>query len=412
MNRLWLPLGVALVILAGCKRPPAVPVLTCSHSAMAGVAFEVTVSATEPDREDVSYLLDWGDGAAEDWTIPYPSGQELPFTHVYGQRDTYELQAKARDIQGNESHWSRPCTLAVPYSAPGTPAVVAGPDTARAGNSCEFALRLTDPDGDSISVRLDWGDSTLSGWSPMAASGDTVRLSHVYDDSGKVQVKAQVKDSRGARGPWQKIKELSVEDPWVTVVHEDFEHTFPSANWVCLGTGADPSTWAVDKHRPHVGKYSCWCAGSSGNAPGPYPPDVVAWMIYGPFSLEGASDAQMTFWRWALTEAGWDKMRWLVSVDGLHFSGYYLTGGWPYWECDTVDFKSVPGLGDVCGSTRVWVAFVFSSDESIGYEGCYVDDVLLRKLMGGAAGSTVPQTRPTRPELKQAFLTIRQPNAE
>ena len=407
MNRWWLPLAAALIILGGCNRPPTIPVLTCSHNASAGVAFEVKVSATEPDGEDVSYLLDWGDGTAEDWTVPYPSGQELPFTHIFGLRDTYELRARARDIQGNESPWSRPCTLAVPYSAPDSPVVVTGPDTARTGYPCEFTLRLSDPDGDSISVRLDWGDSTMSSWSPAAASGGTVRLSHVYQDSGNVQVKAQVKDNRGARGQWLKIKGLSVRDPWVTIVHEDFEHTFPGANWVCLGLGENNATWDVDKYRPHDGKYSCWCAGSSGKAPGPYPPDVKAWMVYGPFSLEGAIDAQMTFWRWAMTEEGFDGMFRGVSVNGNDFNGYYLTGSWPYWECDTVDFKNVPGLGNVCGSSQVWVAFVFTSDINTQYEGCYVDDVLLRKIMSGAAGPDVSPTWPARPELKQAFRSIR-----
>jgi hypothetical protein len=410
MKRLWLPLGAALVLLAGCKRPPAVPVLTCSHNGTAGVAFEVKVSAVEPDQEDVSYLLDWGDGAAEDWSIPYPSGQELPFTHVYEQRDTYELRARARDIQGSESDWSPPCTLAMPYSAPDSPVVVAGPDTARIGHPCEFLLRLTDPDGDSISVRLDWGDSTLSGWSPAAASGSTVRLSHVYLDSGKVEVRAQTRDSRDARGPWQIIRELRVRDPWVTVVHEDFEHSFPAANWLLLGTGQNSSTWGVDKHRPHAGKYSCWCAGSSGKAPGPYPANVEAWMVYGPFSLEGAVDAQMALWRWAMTEEGFDGVFWGVSVNGSDFSGYYLTGTWPYWECDTVDFKNVPGLGNVCGSTQVWVAFIFSSDATNQNEGCYVDDVLLRKIMGGAADrrplARDPDSQPARPELKPAFRSL------
>jgi hypothetical protein len=194
----------------------------------------------------------------------------------------------------------------------------------------------------------------------------------------------------------------------VIVVQEDFENAFPGANWVCLGMGQDPSTWDVDKYRPHDGKFSCWCAGSSGKAPGPYPPDVTAWMVYGPFSLDGAIDARMTFWRWALTEIGFDQMFWGVSLDGNDFSGYSLTGVWPYWKPDTIDFRSVPGLGNVCGSPQVWIAFAFLSDFSNQYEGCYVDDVLLRKLMSGVDSSPVSQIRPARPELKQAFHSIRQ----
>jgi len=41
-------------------------------------------------------------------------------------------------------------------------------------------------------------------------------------------------------------------------------------------------------------------------------------------------------------------------------------------------------LGNLCGESQVWIAFIFTSDFMTGYEGAFVDDVVLRKYVGGA----------------------------
>ncbi|MFO7651470.1 MAG: hypothetical protein R6X13_09065, partial [bacterium] len=376
-------------------------------SATARVAVDVTLSAIDPDGDEVAYLLDWDDGSSEDWTINYAPGQSIPMTHIYQIRGGYQIRAKAKDTEGNESEWSLPVSLALPTSAPDTPTVFSCPDTARIGLDCAMVLRLGDPDGDSVAARVDWGDGVLSSWSALIRSGDTVRFNHVYRDSGRVKVKVQARDSRGVRCGWSEVKRLSVRQPWVTVMQESFEGAFPGAGWTRLGGEDEPATWDAERYRPYAGRCSCWCAGSSRSAPGPYKPDMEAWMVYGPFTLQDANEAQFTFRRWAYTEDGYDEMFWGVSVDGTDFYGYSLTGAWPYWECDTIDLKSVPGLGNVCGHPRVWIAFAFLSDEDIEYEGCYVDNVLIRKIPGTAGGTANTGVRKDRPGIKATVRSLR-----
>ena len=62
--------------------------------------------------------------------------------------------------------------------APDVPAVPAGPDSCFVDTTHTFTAIAVDPDGDSVAVRFDWGDSTLSDWSSWAASGDTVAMTH------------------------------------------------------------------------------------------------------------------------------------------------------------------------------------------------------------------------------------------
>ena len=48
--------------------------------------------------------------------------------------------------------------------APGVPAIPTGPAYCAKDTIHTYTTTATDPDGDSVAVRFDWGDSTLSTW--------------------------------------------------------------------------------------------------------------------------------------------------------------------------------------------------------------------------------------------------------
>jgi subtilisin family serine protease len=118
-------------------------------------------------------------------------------------------------------------------------------------------------------------------------------------------------------------------------------------------------------------------------------------MVYGPFSLADALDARLDLQAWVRTELSFDYFHILASPDGLStLGGYSLSGdfvtlaGGNGWMNIALDLKRVPGLGDLTGESQVWVALVFQSDESITYEGVYVDNVVIEKITGGYQGLT------------------------
>jgi hypothetical protein len=163
-------------------------------------------------------------------------------------------------------------------------------------------------------------------------------------------------------------------DGWVPIKSEDFEGSFPNS-WVLYG---DP-TWDDENYRAHGGSWSGYCVGSSISPPGPYPSNANSWMVYGPFSLSGATDARVDFYRWLDTEQDFDYLEWRASIDGTNFYGWQISGYDPSWQSTYFDLKTVPTLGNLCGQTQVWIAFRFSSDASTEYEGAYIDDVILQK---------------------------------
>lgn len=55
---------------------------------------------------------------------------------------------------------------------------------------------MTDPNGDSVAIRFDWGDSTESHWQGWFASGETVAFSHTWTDTGTYEVHAWAEDQK------------------------------------------------------------------------------------------------------------------------------------------------------------------------------------------------------------------------
>ena len=64
---------------AGCSRnkPPAAPQLGGSRYGSPGETLAYTFSATDPDNQELGYLVAWDDTSAVEWSAPYPSGQQV-----------------------------------------------------------------------------------------------------------------------------------------------------------------------------------------------------------------------------------------------------------------------------------------------------------------------------------------------
>lgn len=182
---------------------------------------------------------------------------------------------------------------------------------------------------------------------------------------------------------------ITLPEPKVPVTRaiiksEGFEGSFPNA-WTLYGS----PTWAATSYRSYAGSWSGYCVGSSVSAPGPYPNNASAWMVYGPFSLADAQDARVDLQAWVRTESGFDYLGVFASINGSNFYGRTWSGDWATaaggsgWMNIGFDLTRVFTLGDLRGQPQVWVALYFSSDFSITYEGAYADQVVVEKVTGG-----------------------------
>lgn len=176
-------------------------------------------------------------------------------------------------------------------------------------------------------------------------------------------------------------------DGWFTLMTQDFEGTFPATGWTVFdndGSANGEYYWDDDDYKPHTGSWSAWCANGGADGLDPqtyyYPNDMQSWMVYGPVDLSAASDAELLFYYWNQSEADYDDFMWTASTNGTNFYGYKVNGDSGGWQFVNFDLTSVPTLGDVTGSSSVWIAFIFNSDSSTVDDGAFVDDVTLQAI--------------------------------
>jgi hypothetical protein len=75
-----------------------------------------TTNTTDPNGDKVYYQWDWGDGTQSNWLGPYNSSDNINTIHKWTVKGLYSVKVKAKDIYGNESVWSDPLPIIMPYS--------------------------------------------------------------------------------------------------------------------------------------------------------------------------------------------------------------------------------------------------------------------------------------------------------
>ena len=108
--------------LIALNQPPTPPIITGPINGKKGQYYPYTFVSTDPEGNNVSYYVDWGDDTNTGWIGPYASGIEIVVNHIWDDRGTYTIKGKARDVNGNESAWSTlRVTMPLSYEQPQFP---------------------------------------------------------------------------------------------------------------------------------------------------------------------------------------------------------------------------------------------------------------------------------------------------
>lgn len=87
------------------NQPPSTPTITGPTNGRAGTSYTYTVTSSDPNGDQVSYYIDWGDNTNTDWFGPYNSGTPQTKSHTWNSQGNYQIKAKAKDVYGAESDW-------------------------------------------------------------------------------------------------------------------------------------------------------------------------------------------------------------------------------------------------------------------------------------------------------------------
>ncbi|UCH71994.1 MAG: PKD domain-containing protein, partial [Thermoplasmatales archaeon] len=94
--------------------------------------------------------------------------------------------------------------------APKKPMKPTGEKSGTIGDEYSFSSFTTDPNGDSIYYKWDFGDGTFSEWLGPFKSGDVVSTTHQWDRWGRYEVKVKARDEHRTESDWSDPLPISM----------------------------------------------------------------------------------------------------------------------------------------------------------------------------------------------------------
>ena len=208
-------------------------------------------------------------------------------------------------------------------------------------------------------------------------------------DLEHVSVSISTQDDVNRGGEPTESPDSTIQSHWTTIMSEGGGNVPNGNGWQMFdaNSASGRDYWDDLTCRSHNGSWSIWAADIGDMVDcNLYDNNMQAWMIYGPFDLSDAQDAELNFYYWNYSESGYDYFKWLASSNGSSFNGFKTSGNTGGWVSKNFDLSSY------IGDSSVWIAFKFDSDPSITYEGAYVDDIVLRKVVAPQTYSLTVKT--------------------
>ena len=194
--------GVSLAVLSvGCKtnRPPTPPQLIGPTLGKPGATLTYTFSSSDPENQEITYMVAWGDTSKVEWSSAYASGTQVTRTHEYPDSGVYHVKVKARDTLQAESEWSDSIIVSIGFRPPNQPGRPSGPVSCT--TYIAYTAKTTHPLGDSVWFQFNWGGGA-GNWDGPVASDSQFQKQHAFDSVGTFGVSVRAKDARGDTSAW------------------------------------------------------------------------------------------------------------------------------------------------------------------------------------------------------------------
>lgn len=186
----------------------------------AGNIYTYTTKTQDPNGNQIRYGWDMNnDDNVDIWTDYHESDEEIQTDISWGEAGTYNLKVKAEDKLGNASDFSQSFEIQITGTnqAPTTP-VITGPSKGIPDEPYEFTATSTDPENTDIWYLFNWGDGEDSGWRGPYSSGESIQLSHTWENEDTFEVSVRTKDIHDEKSDWGKA---SVSIPRTQTIFDD-----------------------------------------------------------------------------------------------------------------------------------------------------------------------------------------------
>lgn len=98
------PVNATLEIIE--NQPPAPPVIGGESKGKTGEEKAYNFITSDPNGNEIYYLVDWDDDSVAEWIGTYNSDEEVTLIHTWNNRGSYTIRAKAKDPYDAESDWA------------------------------------------------------------------------------------------------------------------------------------------------------------------------------------------------------------------------------------------------------------------------------------------------------------------
>ena len=159
------------------------------------------------EEQDVYYIIDWDDGKTTE-TDYVPSNTTIKVSHSWAEKNDYNITARALDIEGKISDVSKPLWIRIGDKPPRKPDID-GPITGSAGDVITFVFTTVDPENDKVSYNIKWGDGEEIKETVWYASGISIHIPHMWNNTGTYIIEARAKDQFGYNSTWESY-EISI----------------------------------------------------------------------------------------------------------------------------------------------------------------------------------------------------------
>ena len=95
---------------------------------------------------------------------------------------------------------------------PAIPSIPDGPDNGATGVDYTFTTSTTDPEGEDVYYKFDWGDGTISNWFGPFGSGATGDGSYIWTTAGIFEVRVKAKDVNGGESDWSDPHTIDIAE--------------------------------------------------------------------------------------------------------------------------------------------------------------------------------------------------------
>ena len=80
--------------------PPDSPAISGPYWMLPKISYNFKISTTEPEDEEIFFLIEWGDDEIEEWIGPYSSEEVVTLYHKYIEKGIYHINVTAKDVNG------------------------------------------------------------------------------------------------------------------------------------------------------------------------------------------------------------------------------------------------------------------------------------------------------------------------